>query len=80
MKLSRCQSKDWLCRNGNLHREAKCFDASKLTVERAILWRSIILSALGKTVLPYCKHIKELDLDDLEKLLTDDRFRGNIAE
>jgi hypothetical protein len=45
----------------------------------SILWRSIILSALGKTILPYSKHIRVLDLDDLFEMLSDDRFRGDIS-
>jgi hypothetical protein len=45
----------------------------------SILWRTIILSALGKTILPYCKYVRVLDLDDLRQLLEDDRFRGKIS-
>ena len=34
-----------------------------------ILWRTIILSALGNTLYPYCRHLRELDLRDLGGLL-----------
>lgn len=42
----------------------------------AVLWRTIILSALGKTMFPYCRHLRMLDLRDLGHLLTDDKMRG----
>jgi len=35
----------------------------------SILWRTIILSALDKTLYPYCRHLRELDLQDLGGLL-----------
>ena len=37
----------------------------------ACLWRTIILSALGKTIFPYCRHMRMLDLRDLGYLLED---------
>lgn len=46
----------------------------------SILWRTLILSALGKTLYPYCRHIRVLDLLDLGYLLEDDKFRGNISK
>lgn len=42
----------------------------------SILWRTVILSALGKTMLPYYNYIRVLDLYDLQLLLDDDKFRG----
>lgn len=52
-----------------------------MTVQRwSILWRTIILSALGKTLHPYCRHLRLLDLRDLGDLLDDDKFRGKIAK
>lgn len=49
-------------------------DAIKLAHERfylkcAGLWRTIILSSLGKTLYPYSRHIRTLDLGELEELL-----------
>jgi hypothetical protein len=46
----------------------------------SILWRSVILSALGHTYYPYCQHIKVLDLRDLQNLLEDDQFKDSIRE
>ena len=46
----------------------------------SILWRSIILSSLGKTMYPYCRHLRWLDLKDLGDLLEEDKFRGKISE
>ncbi|GAM90514.1 hypothetical protein ANO11243_085580 [Dothideomycetidae sp. 11243] len=45
----------------------------------SILWRSIILSSLGKTLFPYCNFLRVLDLRDLLFLLDDDKFRGRIS-
>lgn len=51
----------------------------ELTVQRwSILWRTITLSAFGKTLYPYCRHLRLLDLRDLGDLLDDDKFRGKI--
>lgn len=46
----------------------------------SILWRTIILSALGKTTYPYCRHLRFLDLRDLGYLLDDDKFRGKVSQ
>lgn len=52
----------------------------ELNVQKwSILWRTIILSALGKTAFPYCRYLRFLDLRDLGYLLEDDKFRGQIA-
>lgn len=60
--------------------EAISIADQELVVQKwSILWRTIILSALGRTILPYCKYIKVLDLDDLRQLLEDDRFRAKIS-
>jgi hypothetical protein len=44
----------------------------------ALLWRSIILSSLEKTYLPYCRYIQTLDLRDLVNLFEEQKFRGKI--
>ena len=60
--------------------EAISMAEQELVVQKwSILWRTIILSALDKTIMPYCKFIRVLDLDDLRQLLEDDRFRGKIS-
>lgn len=52
-----------------------------MTVQRwSILWRTITLSAFGKTLYPYCRHLRLLDLRDLGDLLDDDKFRGKISK
>jgi len=46
----------------------------------SILWRSILLSSLGKTMFPYCRYLRVLDLRNLNFLLEDEKFRGKIAK
>ena len=47
----------------------------------SILWRTIIMSALGQTIYPYCKHLRMLDLRDLGYLLDEDKFKqGKIMK
>ncbi|EGP89757.1 uncharacterized protein MYCGRDRAFT_67873 [Zymoseptoria tritici IPO323] len=55
-------------------------DQEQTTQRWSIMWRTIILSTFGKTVFPYCRHLRFLDLLDLSDLLEDDRFRGKIAK
>lgn len=45
----------------------------------ACLWRSIILSSLGKTLYPYSQYIRTLNLGDLEVLFTEFEFRIGIS-
>lgn len=45
----------------------------------AILWRSIILSTMeGKTIFPYCRYIRVLDLQDFTGLL--EELNGSFAK
>lgn len=49
----------------------------------SILWRSIILSAFGQTLHPYCRHLRLLDLRDLADLLEildEGKFRVRVAK
>ena len=46
----------------------------------ALMWRSIILSALDQTYLPYYSYIRQLNLDDLSELLSHSGFKGKIRE
>jgi hypothetical protein len=46
----------------------------------SLLWRSIILSCLGKTLFPYCRYIRDLNLSDLEALFDNQKFRSSINE
>lgn len=44
------------------------------------MWRSIVLSALDQTYLPYYSYIRYLDLNDLSNLLGHSSFTGKIKE
>jgi hypothetical protein len=44
------------------------------------MWRSIVLSALDQTYLPYYSYIRYLDLNDLSNLLSHSSFTGKIKE
>lgn len=44
------------------------------------LWRTIILSSLGKTLYPYSQYIQTLHLHGLEKLLTDFEFNARVSQ
>lgn len=46
----------------------------RITVKWAIMWRSIILSSLGKTSFPYSQYIRTLRLQDLYELLSEGKF------
>ncbi|KAI4138927.1 MAG: hypothetical protein LQ341_004443 [Variospora aurantia] len=45
----------------------------------AQLWRTIILSATGRTLFPYARYIRTLNLGDLEELLGDARFKDRVS-
>ena len=46
----------------------------------ALLWESMVRSTLGTTFRPYASYIRSLNLQDLESLLEDHKFRGSIEE
>lgn len=52
----------------------------RFIMKHAGLWRSMLLSTLGKTLYPYCQHIRILNLRDLKKLLTDRNFGSRISK
>ncbi|KAL2169740.1 hypothetical protein VTG60DRAFT_5636 [Thermothelomyces hinnuleus] len=55
-----------------IHDQLPAIDAHVLDIERFIgLWRSIIISSLGKTLFPYCCWIKVLRLGTLDSQLED---------
>jgi hypothetical protein len=61
--------------------EAISMATHELVVQKwSILWRSIIASALDRTLFPYCKYIHLLDLRDLVNLLDSDKFKGKIMK
>ncbi|KAI7659577.1 hypothetical protein KC319_g8917, partial [Hortaea werneckii] len=54
-----------------------------MVMKWSILWRTIVLSTLGKTFYPYCRHLRGLDLRDLSWLLDrldEPKFRGKVAK
>ena len=51
----------------------------QLTGKWASMWRSLILSSLGKTLFPYSKYVRTLSLQDLEYLMQDARFLGKTS-
>lgn len=54
-----------------------------MVMKWSILWRTIILSALGRTLYPYCRHLRGLDLRDLSFLLDrldEPKFRSKVAK
>ncbi|AEO57856.1 hypothetical protein MYCTH_2110233 [Thermothelomyces thermophilus ATCC 42464] len=55
-----------------IHDQSPAINAHVLDIERFIgLWRSIIISSLGKTLFPYCCWIKVLRLGTLDSQLED---------
>ncbi|QIW95690.1 hypothetical protein AMS68_001208 [Peltaster fructicola] len=56
--------------------DAPAAEARQITQKNSILWRTIIMSALGQTSYPYYKHLRVLDLRDLSNMLQDDTFRS----
>lgn len=51
-----------------------------LVVQRwSILWRSVCLATIpGRTLYPYHRFLRNLDLRDLENLLEEPKFSGKI--
>ncbi|KAL8946428.1 MAG: hypothetical protein Q9222_007180 [Ikaeria aurantiellina] len=50
-----------------------------LILRWAQLWRVIFLSAIGKTLFPYARYIRNLNLEDLEELLQDAKFKDQVS-
>ena len=59
---------------------AKLRQQERMTRKWAVLWRTLILSSLHKTLYPYSTYIRTLNLQDLEELLQDGRFRAKVSE
>ena len=58
----------------------KMSQEERIFMKWAGLWRTIILSCLGKTLYPYSQYIRTLNLRDLEELLTDSKFGTKTSE
>ncbi|KAL8861509.1 MAG: hypothetical protein Q9178_002033 [Gyalolechia marmorata] len=69
----------------SLQERAKVTDKARLNQEEVMtmrwaqLWRTIIMSALGKTLFPYTRYIRTLNLEDLEELLQDNKFKNQVS-
>ncbi|KAL8715082.1 MAG: hypothetical protein Q9220_001039 [cf. Caloplaca sp. 1 TL-2023] len=50
-----------------------------MIIRWAQLWRVIFLSAIGKTLFPYARYIRNLNLEDLEELLQDAKFKDQVS-
>ena len=65
---------------GQAHPGERTRSGEQTMYKWALLWRTMILSSLGKTMYSYCRHIRTLNLPDLREMLEDNRFRGNVRE
>ncbi len=52
----------------------------QLTMQWVALWRSIVLSSLDKTLFPYSRYVRRLNLQDLEELLRDRSLGDTISK
>lgn len=50
-----------------------------MTMRWAQLWRTLVLSAMDKTLFPYARHVRTLNLEDLEELLQDPKFKNHVS-
>ncbi|KAH1409642.1 hypothetical protein KXV95_005335 [Aspergillus fumigatus] len=60
--------------------ELAILDSTHTRRKWATMWRSIVLSALDQTYLPYYSYIWYLDLNDLSNLLSHSSFTGKIKD
>lgn len=60
--------------------EARLRQQERVLLKWARLWRTIILSSLGKTLYPYSRYIRTLNLQDLGELLQDSKFKDKISK
>jgi hypothetical protein len=58
-----------ICHAFSAKDEASAADQDSAIKRLSILWRSLVLSALGKTIYPYCRHLRSLPLGNLDALL-----------
>lgn len=70
MVLTRCSIHDVAPVTGNDENEqATSMSREERLMHRASMWRAIILSSMGKTLFPYSKYIRTLNVQGLEDLL-----------
>ncbi|KAI9798916.1 MAG: hypothetical protein M1825_004929 [Sarcosagium campestre] len=70
----------WQSGGRHLSYAARVRQQERTGAKWASLWRSIILSSLDETLYMYCHSIRELNLQDLEMLFEDFRFRGKVEK
>ncbi|KAL8737426.1 MAG: hypothetical protein Q9181_001705 [Wetmoreana brouardii] len=58
---------------------ARLHQEEVLIIRWAQLWRMITLSAIGQTLFPYVHYIRALNLEDLEELLQDSKFKDKVS-
>ena len=59
--------------------EVDASQKEQLTIQWAGLWKALMLSSIDKTLFPYSKYVRRLNLQDLEALLEDRTFRNSIS-
>lgn len=74
VKVTTIDGIDALLKNISTDRATKLAHEKRISKKSAGLWRTIVLSSLGKTSCPYSQYIQTLDLDDLGRVLTDSHF------
>lgn len=52
----------------------------QIILKWASMWRSIILSSLGKTLFNYSQYVRTLHFQDLQYLLEDAKFGGKVGK
>lgn len=67
-------------KTGKVDNTKKLAGDKKIIMKWAGLWRTIILSSLGRTLYPYCQSIRTLDLDNLRTLIIDTKFRDETCK
>lgn len=65
---------------GRMNHAMRMSQEQRVFKKWAGLWRTIILSSLGKTLYPYCQNLRTLNLYDLEKLITNDLFKDRTRK
>jgi hypothetical protein len=79
LRPSRVQKSPWNDEEAEGH-IAYASEQELLVQKWSILWRSICLASMGKTMYPYHQFLRVFDVRDLENLLDDSKFTGKIAK
>lgn len=71
---------DLITTQGRTDYATKVRQQERMIGKWAVLWKTITLSSLNKTLLPYSKYIRTLNLRDLDQLLQDRKFLDKFSE